>query len=81
MTNQRYSVIFVEDFSRKCCVLFMPKKGHTFSKFSEFKSLVEKETRRKVKAPMSDNSGEYVSNEFEKVLGKERNSTGVYSTP
>ena len=35
-----------------------------FSKFCEFKSLVDKDTSRKFKALGSDNGGEYVSNEF-----------------
>ena len=42
----------------------MQKKDQTFSKFCEFKSLVEKESGKKVKALRSDNGGEYISNEF-----------------
>lgn len=42
----------------------MRKKDETFSRFLEFKALVEKETSKKVKALKSDNGGEYVSNEF-----------------
>ena len=42
----------------------MQKKNQTFYKFCEFKALVEKDTRRIVKALSSDNGGEYVSNEF-----------------
>ena len=40
----------------------MHKKDKTFSKFVEFKALVEKETNKKVKALRSDNGGEYVVN-------------------
>jgi hypothetical protein len=42
----------------------MQKKDQTFSKFYEFKALVEKESRKKVKGLRSDNGGEYISNEF-----------------
>ena len=42
----------------------MWKKDETFSKFIEFKALVEKETGKKVKALKRDNGDEYVSNEF-----------------
>ncbi len=42
----------------------MQKKDQTFTKFCEFKALVEKESGKKVKALQSDNGGEYVSNEF-----------------
>eukprot|EP00253_Pinus_taeda_P006582 PITA_06582 len=40
------------------------KKDQTFTKFCEFKALVEKESGKKIKALRSDNDGEYVSQEF-----------------
>eukprot|EP00253_Pinus_taeda_P003971 PITA_03971 len=40
------------------------KKDQTFTKFCEFKVLVEKESGKKIKALRSDNSGEYVSQEI-----------------
>ena len=43
IAKHRYYVIFVDDFSRRCWILFMQKKRETFSKFCEFKELVEKE--------------------------------------
>ena len=42
----------------------MQKKDQTFSKFFEYKALVEKESGKQVKALWSDNGGEYISNEF-----------------
>ena len=48
----------------------MQKKDQTFSKFCEFKELVEKDIRRKVKALRIQNNGEYVSNEFKKLCAK-----------
>ena len=48
----------------------MQKKDKTFSKFCEFKSLVEKESGKKVKAVRSDNGGEYISNEFKDFCSK-----------
>ena len=41
--KHRYYVIFVDDFSCKCWIFFMQKKSETYSKFCEFKALVEKE--------------------------------------
>ena len=70
-TKYGYYVIFVDDFSRRCWILFMQKKDQMFSKFCELKSLVEKDTWNKVKALMSDNGGEYISNEFKKFFSKE----------
>jgi transposase InsO family protein len=49
----------------------MHKKDQTFSKFCEFKALVEKESRKQVKALRSDNGGEYISNEFKYFCNKE----------
>ena len=66
-----YYVIFVDEFSRKCWIFFMQKKDKTFSKFWEFKALVEKESRKQVKALRSDNGGEYISNEFKEFCSRE----------
>ena len=49
----------------------MQKKDQTFSKFLEFKALVEKDTRKHVKALRSENGGEYISNEFKNFCSKE----------
>eukprot|EP00253_Pinus_taeda_P034092 PITA_34092 len=59
--KQRYYVIFIDDYSRKCWIYFMQKKDQNFTKFCEFKALVEKELGKKIKALRSDNDGEYVS--------------------
>eukprot|EP00253_Pinus_taeda_P022849 PITA_22849 len=40
------------------------KKDQNFTNFCEFKALVEKDSRKKIKALRSDNGGEYVSQEF-----------------
>ena len=62
--KKRYYVIFIDDFSRRCWIYFMQKKDRTFLRFCEFKALVEKESRKKIKALRSDNGGEYVSQQF-----------------
>ena len=49
----------------------MQKKSETYSKFCEFKALVEKESGKQAKALRSDNGGEYISNEFKKFCRKE----------
>ena len=48
--KHRYYVIFVDDYSHICWIFFMQKKDQTFSKFCEFKALVEKELGKQVKA-------------------------------
>ena len=69
--KHKYYVIFVDDFSRKCWIFFMHKKDQTFSKFYEFKALVEKESGKQVKALRSDDGGEYMSNGFKNLYAKE----------
>jgi len=49
----------------------MRKKDETFSEFIEFKALVEKETKKKVKTRRSDKRGEYMSNELKNLYAKE----------
>jgi transposase InsO family protein len=49
----------------------MQKKDQTFSKFCEFRALVEKESRKQVKDLRSDNGGEYMSNEFKEFCSRE----------
>ena len=49
----------------------MQKRYQTFSKFCEFKALVEKDSGKQVKALRSDNGGEYISNEFKYFCSKE----------
>eukprot|EP00253_Pinus_taeda_P032444 PITA_32444 len=46
-------------------------KDQTFSKVCEFKTLVEKESGKKIKALKSDNGGEYVSEEFKDLCATE----------
>ena len=49
----------------------MQKKDETFSKFVEFKALVEKEMNKKMKALTSENGGDYISNELKEFYAKE----------
>ena len=49
----------------------MQKKDQTFSKFCEFKELMEKELGKQVKALQSDNGGEYILNKFKDFCSKE----------
>jgi hypothetical protein len=64
-------LLFVDDVSHKCWIFFMQKKDQTFSKFCEFKALVEKESGKQVKALRSDNGGEYISNKFKDFYNRE----------
>jgi len=69
--KQRYYVIFINDYSRKCWIYFMQKKDQTFTKFCEFKALVEKELGKKIKALRSNHGGEYDSQKFKDFFAVE----------
>ena len=49
----------------------MQKKSETYSKFCEFKALVEKESGKQVRALRSDNGGEFISSEFKDFCSAE----------
>ena len=71
LMGYKYYVTFIDDHSRKMWIFFMKKKGKVFSKFLEFKALVENQTGKKVKALKSNSSGEYISNAFTNLCAKE----------
>ena len=62
---------FFYDYSRVFWIFFIQKKSETFSKFYEFKALVEKESGKQVKALWSDTGGEYISGQFKDFCSKE----------
>ena len=45
----------------------MQKRDQTFSKFLQFKALVEKDMGKHVKALRSNNGGDYILNEFKNL--------------
>ena len=49
----------------------MKTKSQVFSRFQEFKALVEKQTGRKIRVLRSDNGGEYTSNDFKDFCARE----------
>jgi hypothetical protein len=59
-----YYVSFIDDCSRKTWIYFLKNKDEVFSKFKEFKALVENLSERKIKVLRSDNEGEFTSGEF-----------------
>ena len=80
LSGYAYYVSFIDDFSRKAWIYFMKKKDEVFSKFKEFKALIENHTKKKIKTFRSNNGREFTSNEF-KDLCKESRSKRELSTP
>jgi hypothetical protein len=64
LTSSLYYVVFIDDFSRKSWIFFMKTKGQVFSRFQEFKDLVENQIGKKIRVLRSDNGSEYTSKEF-----------------
>jgi hypothetical protein len=63
-------------------VYFLKSKDEVFSKFKEFKALIENLSKRKIKILRSDNGGEYISKEFVnfcKNVGIKRELTTPYN--
>ena len=58
----------------------MKKKDEVFSKFKEFKALIENYTEKKIKIFRSENGGESTSNEF-KELYKDSEIKWELTTP
>jgi hypothetical protein len=50
-----YNVSFIDDYSRKTWVYFLKSKDEVFSKFKEFKALIENIFERNIKILRSDN--------------------------
>ncbi|KAL8121989.1 hypothetical protein AgCh_018647 [Apium graveolens] len=59
-----YYVTIINDFTKKIWVYFLKNKSDVFSTFKKWKTEVENLTGLKVKSLMSDNGGEYSSNEY-----------------
>ena len=47
--------------------ILLEKKDEVFSKFKEFKALIENYIEKKIKIFQSDNGGEFTSNEFKEL--------------
>ncbi|CAI5780530.1 Retrovirus-related Pol polyprotein from transposon TNT 1-94 [Podarcis lilfordi] len=69
--KNRYILIFLDDFSRFCVVYFLKEKSETVDKLQEYIAMVKNKFQRAPAVLMSDNGGEYCSNEMQALLAKE----------
>jgi transposase InsO family protein len=77
-----YYVSFIDDYSRKTWIYILKTKDEVFSKFKEFKALIENLSESNIKILRSDNGGEYTSKEFVnfcKDVGIKRELTTPYN--
>ena len=64
MSQAKYALTFIDDFSRYCWVYFLKHKSEVFGLFKVFKGLVENQSGRKLNILIYENGGEYVNYEF-----------------
>ena len=64
MSQAKYALNFIYDFSRYCWVYFLKHKSEVFDLFKVFRALVKNQSRRKLKILRYENCGEYVKSEF-----------------
>ncbi|CAA7029216.1 unnamed protein product [Microthlaspi erraticum] len=79
--NQHFFSI-INDHSRKVWIWFLKTKDETFSKFCEWKNLVENQVDRKVKYLRTDNGLEFCNNAFDEFCrenGITRHRTCTYT--
>lgn len=81
-SKKRYSLCFIDDFSRKAWIYLLNEKSEAFNMFKYFKKLVEKETGMFIKCLRTDRGWEFNSkefNEFCKQHGIQRQLTVAYT--
>ena len=84
LSGAEYFVTFIDDKSRCVWVYVLKHKSEVLEKFTEWKTIVEKSSGKKlVKVLRSDNGGEYKSNDFDDLLKKNgiKHETTVPKTP
>nr|GEZ02280.1 hypothetical protein [Tanacetum cinerariifolium] len=73
-----YFLTFADDFSRYGYVYLLKHKHELFENFKVFKSKVELQLGKKIKALRSDRGGEYLSQEFKDYLRYPKETMGYY---
>ena len=80
--RNRYIFVIIDDHSRYMWSILLKEKGEAFQKFKQFKTVVELETKAKIKCFRTDRGGEFTSaefNDFCKEYGIVRHLTAPYS--
>ena len=64
----KYFVVFFDEFSKKLWVYFLVRKSEMFTKFREWKAMVELQSGHTLREFQSDNGGEYIGHDFRDYL-------------
>jgi hypothetical protein len=82
MNGCLYYIIFIDDFFRKTWIYFLKTKDESFSKFQDFKNLVENQTCRPICVFITDNGKEFDSHTYDylcRASGIKRELTVPYN--
>ncbi|RDX80760.1 hypothetical protein CR513_38653, partial [Mucuna pruriens] len=71
LNNNRYFILFIDDFSRMACVNVLKVKSKFFGIFKMYKTLVEKQSGKHIKVLRSDCSKKYNFHKFERFCEDE----------
>ena len=62
LSNTRWFISFIDDYSKLCWIYLIKENSKTFSIFKQFHSMVQTQFNSKIKIVCTDNGTEYFSN-------------------
>ena len=71
LSGAEYFLTFIDDKTHYIWVYVLKRKDEVYTRFLEWKSMVERSTDRKMKMLHTDNGGEYTSRGFKSYLRTE----------
>ena len=66
--GNKYTITFIDDYTRMCWVYLLKNKSDAFQKFKNFHKWIENDAQSHIGSICTDNGKEYTSNEFESNL-------------
>ena len=85
LSGYAYYVSFIDDYSRKAWIYFLKGKDEVFSKFKEFKVLVENHNKKKIKTLQSDNGDKFtemlLSMKFQPTTSQNNSTLKMWKSP
>ena len=64
LSGCEYYLTFIDDYSRKTWIYFLKAKSEVFTRFQEFRALVEIQSGKRIKVLWLDNEGKYSLRQF-----------------
>ena len=69
--GNKYFITFIDDFSRKRWTYLIKKKNEVIEVFVKFKSMIERQSGRKLKVLRTNVGGKYMSKDFDRLCEQE----------